>query len=234
MDPATVGHHEPAADVLPGKQREGADLGDRLSSAVGVQGAHARDAAVQRDQQVQALGLSHLADDDPRGPHPQRLLDQPAQRDLARALQAGLAALHRGDVSQRDLQLEDFLAGDHPLPRRDSSRKAVQHRRLPGLGAARDKDVQPRRHGGVEEPCRRPRQRAQADEVVEVVGLDDELADVDAPVGPGDVRDDDVEAGAVGRGWRRRRATTGRPGGRRTSASARPGRAPRHQSGACW
>ena len=52
----------------------------------------------------------------------------------------------------------------------------------------------------VEEPRRRPRQRAQPHEVVEVVGLDDELADVDAPVGPGDVGDDHVEPGAVGQG----------------------------------
>ena len=49
-------------------------------------------AAVQRDEQVQALLLAHLADDDPGGPHPQRLLDQAAQRDLAGALEVRLAA----------------------------------------------------------------------------------------------------------------------------------------------
>ncbi len=41
--------------------------------------------------------LSH----DPGGPHPQRLLDQAAQRDLARPLHIRLAGLHRDDVGQR-------------------------------------------------------------------------------------------------------------------------------------
>ncbi len=53
-------------------------------------------------RQVQALLLAHLADDDPRGPHPQRLLDQPAQRDLTGPLEVGLAGLYREDVGQRD------------------------------------------------------------------------------------------------------------------------------------
>ena len=74
---------------------------------------------VQRDEQVEALLLPHLADDDPRGPHPQRLLDQPAQRDLAGALEVGLAGLHRDDVGQRHPQLEDLFARDHPLAGRD-------------------------------------------------------------------------------------------------------------------
>ena len=45
--------------------------------------------------------LPHLADDDARGPHPQRLLHQPAQRDLPGALEVGLAGLHRDHVGQR-------------------------------------------------------------------------------------------------------------------------------------
>ena len=36
---------------------------------------------------VQALLLAHLPDQDPVRAHPQRLLDQPAQRDLAGALE---------------------------------------------------------------------------------------------------------------------------------------------------
>ena len=53
-----------------------------------------------------------------RGPHPQGLLDEAPQRDLAGALERGLAALHRRDVAVRDPQLEDLLAGDDPLARR--------------------------------------------------------------------------------------------------------------------
>ena len=46
--------------------------------------------------QVTSLLLPHLADDDPRRPNPQRLLDhQLAQRDPAGALESGLAGLHR-------------------------------------------------------------------------------------------------------------------------------------------
>ena len=49
-------------------------------------------------------------------------------------------------------------------------------------------------------------ERAEPDQVVEVVGADDELADVDVPVVARDVRDDDVEARAVGqRGVHERR-----------------------------
>ena len=91
---------------------------------------------VERDQQVEALLLPDLADDDARRAHPQRLLDQPAQLDLAGALEAGLPALHRHDVGQRDLELEDLLGGDDPLLRRDGGGQAVEQRRLAGLGAA--------------------------------------------------------------------------------------------------
>lgn len=42
----------------------------------------------QRRGQVEALLLAQLADDDPVGAHRQRLLDEPAQRDLDGALEA--------------------------------------------------------------------------------------------------------------------------------------------------
>ena len=109
---------------------------------------------VERDEQVEALGLAHLADDDARGPHPQGLLDQPTQRDLAGALERGLPALHRGDVAVRDAQLEDLLAGDDPLAGRDGRGQAVQQGRLAGLGTARDEDVQPGGDGRLEEAGR--------------------------------------------------------------------------------
>src|SRR4051812_1190799 len=89
-----------------------------------------RHSTVQRNQQVEALLLTHLPDDDARGTHPQCLLDQAAERDLPGALQAGLATLHRGDVSLGDLQLEDLLARDDALSRRNGSRQAVEQGRL--------------------------------------------------------------------------------------------------------
>jgi len=60
----TAGHRrddEAVPDVLPGQQRQGAELDDRLASGVRVDRAHARQPAVEGDQQIQALLLAHLA-----------------------------------------------------------------------------------------------------------------------------------------------------------------------------
>ena len=43
----------------------------------------------------------------------------------------GLAALHRGDVAQRDLELEDLLARDDPLARRDRGGRQLSSVVLP-------------------------------------------------------------------------------------------------------
>ena len=95
-------HDEAGADVLAGQQRQRAHLGRRPRARSWRARVHMPgQAAVQRDQQVEALLLPDLADDDPGRAHPQRLLDQAAQRDLAGALEVGLAALHRDDVGQR-------------------------------------------------------------------------------------------------------------------------------------
>ena len=83
-----------------------------------------------------------LADDQPVGPHPQRLLDQAALADLL-ALQVGLPGLHGHRVRQPDLELEHLLAGDHPRPRRDGRGQAVEGGRLAGLGGPGDDDVEP-------------------------------------------------------------------------------------------
>jgi hypothetical protein len=49
--------------------------------------------AVVNSREAKALLLVHLADDAARGPHPQRVLDQPAQRNLPGALEVGLTCL---------------------------------------------------------------------------------------------------------------------------------------------
>jgi hypothetical protein len=72
--------------------------------------------ALERDEQVEALRLTHLAHDDAGRAHPQRLLDQASQRNLTGALEAGLAALHGGYVAQRDIQLEDLQHVTARLP----------------------------------------------------------------------------------------------------------------------
>ena len=42
--------------------------------------------------------IPHLADDESRGPHPQRLAHETAQRDLTGALEARIASLHRDPI----------------------------------------------------------------------------------------------------------------------------------------
>ena len=71
--------------------------------------------AVERDQQVQALLLPHLADDDAARTHPQRFLDQPAQPDLAVPSRFGCRVCIATTSGSARLQLEDLLAGDQPL-----------------------------------------------------------------------------------------------------------------------
>ena len=60
-----------------------------------------------------------------------------------------------------------------------------------GLGAAGDEHVEPGGDGAFEEADGLRGQRAERDEFVEVVGLQDERADVDGHVPPGDVRRDE-------------------------------------------
>ena len=61
---------EPCGDVLAREERQRAHLGDGLAGTVGMDGAHAGQAGVEGDEQVEALGLTHLSDHDARRPHP--------------------------------------------------------------------------------------------------------------------------------------------------------------------
>jgi site-specific DNA recombinase len=92
------GDHEPGGDVLAREERQRAQLDQRLPSTVGVQRREPGQPRVECQQQVEALGGSDLADDDPRRPHPERLAHQVAQRHLAGPLQPGLPGLHRHPV----------------------------------------------------------------------------------------------------------------------------------------
>ena len=83
-----------AVAAEPGGQGQRLDPGRDVARGVGVEGAAAAlVAGVQRGEQVDHLGAAHLADHQPVGPHPQRLPDQGAQRDLAGALDVGRPGL---------------------------------------------------------------------------------------------------------------------------------------------
>src|SRR5450830_177792 len=186
-------HHKAVGHVLPGEQRERAELGERLACRVGVQGAHAGNSGVERNQEVERLGLADLSDDQPVRAHPQRLLDQSPQWDLTRPLEARLTALERDHVAVAEVELEDLLARDDPLPGRDRADQRSEHRRLACLGRSGDQDVESDAHGGIEERRRGRRQRTEGHEILEVPGARDVLADVDGPVAVRDVGDDDVQ-----------------------------------------
>src|SRR3712207_5127296 len=96
-------------------------------------------------RQVEALLLPHLADDDAGGPHPQRLLDQLAQRDLPGALEVGLAGLHRHHVGQRHAELGQLPAARNwsttlcgILPRADTSMPLALAHSLTAVGLTSD------------------------------------------------------------------------------------------------
>ena len=151
------GHDEPGTDVLAGQERQRAHLDQRLPGRVGVDAHHAGQPGVEGEQEIEALGRSDLADDESGRPHAQRLLDQHPQRDLAGALEPGLARLQRHPVGMVALQLEDLLGRDESLRAGDGGRKAVQQRGLAGLRAAGDDDVEPGEDARVEERRRRRR-----------------------------------------------------------------------------
>lgn len=163
-----------------------------------MEGAHARQAGVEGEQEVEALGGPDLADQDAARAHPERLLHQVAQHDLAGLLQPGLPGLHRDPVGVGEAQFEDLLRTHHPLTPGHGGGEAVEHGGLAGLGAARDEDVEPGPHRRLEEAGSLGRQAAQRDEVGQPVGAQQELADVDCGEAAGDAFEDDVETVALG------------------------------------
>ena len=163
-----------------------------------MHGAHGRQTGVHGDEQVEGLGLAHLADHKTVRSHAQRLLDQTAQTDLADPLEVGGPGLHGDAVAVAQGELEDLLAGDDALTGGNRPGQCTDHGGLPGLGGARDENVEPRLDRGVEEGGGARGQGAQAHEVRRPGCPRGVLADVDGPVPGGDGRDDDVEALAVG------------------------------------
>lgn len=113
--------------VLPREERQRTQLEQGLSRGVRVERRQPRQPGVEGDEQVERLLGADLAHDDPARPHPEALLDQMPQLDLAGPLQPGLSGLHRDPVGVGEPQLEDLLAGDHPVGAGDGGRQAVEH-----------------------------------------------------------------------------------------------------------
>ncbi len=138
----------------------------RAIASRGRVGVHGRQravvAGVHRLQHVERLAAAALADDDPVGPHAQRVADQVADGDRALALDVGRPGLQPDDVVLLQLQLDGVLDGDDPLALGDEGGQHVEQRRLPGAGAAGDDDVEPGLDAGVQQLGHLRRQGAEA------------------------------------------------------------------------
>ena len=120
----------------------------RVARRVGVDRGHrAVVAGVHRLQHVERLAGANLADDDPVGPHAQRVLDQVALGDLALALDVRRPRFQPDDMLLLQLELGRILDRHDPLAVVDERRHGVEQGRLARAGAARDQDVaaRPRR-----------------------------------------------------------------------------------------
>ena len=91
-------------------------------------------AGVHGLEHVEGLAAAALADDDPVGPHAQRVLHEVADGDLAPALDVGWARLEREHVFLVELELLGILDRDDALVVGDERRQHVERRRLTGAG----------------------------------------------------------------------------------------------------
>ena len=108
-------------------------------------------AGVHGLQHVEGLGAADLTDQDPVGPHPQRVADQLPDGQLALALHVGRAVLERDHVRVLDLKLGGVLDRHHALVLRDVGGHHVERGGLAGAGAPGDEDVHPAQHAGPQE-----------------------------------------------------------------------------------
>ena len=108
-------------------------------------------AGVERGQQVAHLRAADLADDQPVGPHPQRLPDQVAQRDPAGALDVGRPGHQPDHVRVPGPQLLGVLDDQQPLRGSTALSSAARMRGLAGAGAAGDQEREPGGQHGAQQ-----------------------------------------------------------------------------------
>ena len=185
--------------VVAGHQHHRLDARERVAGAVGVDGRErAVVAGVHRLEHVQRLGATHLADDDPVGPHAQRVPHQLADGDLTLALDVVRARLEPQHVTLVQLQLGGVLDRDDALVVGHRRGQGIQERGLAGAGAARDQDVQLGADAAAEKVHRGLGQRSDPDHVVQVQARLAELADRHERPAQRQRRDDRVHAASVG------------------------------------
>ena len=72
-------------------------------------------AGVHRLEHIECLARAAFAQNDPVGPHPQRVFDQIALADLAASFDVGRAGFQPGDVLLLQLKLGRILNRHDPL-----------------------------------------------------------------------------------------------------------------------
>ena len=190
---------------------------------------------VHRLQHVERLAAAHLAHDQPVGPHPQRVADELADRDVAAALEARGTRLEPHDVRPVDAELGRVLDRDDPLGRVDEPRERAEQRRLARGRAAADHESRPRAHAACEQLPPRPRVSDPAlDELRQGERARREAPErQQRPVGR-DRRQHDVEPRAVGEtGIDHRRASSMRRPAEARAARTRRAAPRRRRSARC-
>ena len=140
----------------PAHHHHGLETAEQLARGVGVHRGHRTGVTgVHGLEHVERLRATALTDDDAVGPHTQRVADEVADADLAAPLGVGGPGLEGDDVGPLDLELGRLLDRDEALAVGDEVGQDVQHRGLPGAGAAdhHHADLAPHQcleeHGGV-------------------------------------------------------------------------------------
>src|SRR5579862_3669523 len=152
---------------------------------------------IHRLEHVERLGAANLADDDPVGPHAQRVANQLPDPHFALTLDVRRPRLERDDMPLLELQLGRVLNRHDALIVRDEGRERIQHRRLARAGPAGNEHVDLAANARCEECRRLGRQRPEGREVRKRVRVPRELPDRQRRATERQRRDDGIHAAAV-------------------------------------
>ena len=138
------GRERPGADLLEHERRQPVE---RIGGRIGVHRTQrAVVAGVERLQQVDGLGATHLAHDETVGAHAQGGAKQVGERHLAHAFRGGVARLETQHVRMVQPKFGDVFQRHDPAAGVDGCGQRVQQRGLARRGGAADHDVAPPRH----------------------------------------------------------------------------------------
>jgi hypothetical protein len=140
---------------------------EQVAARVGVRGGErAVVTRVHRLEHVQRLATANLADDDPVGPHPERVADQIPNRHLPAPFDVGGAGLQRDHMRSVEAELCGVLDRDQALVVRDERREDPEQGRLAAAGPTAHDDVGTPANARGEEPHRARPDRALLEDVL--------------------------------------------------------------------